>query len=197
MGPASTSKDLLSLEKKTPTTSSLESTLLVCKKDILSQTPKPTTSPGPGKLVTSAVPKSQFLGKVKDFLPVMADANARLQHDAKEKSCMDYNIEELTGNESEYIEMDLVLGVADLHTPEAVAAAEAAMAGSQPVIPLAADCSGSDLEGSDDEDNNNGDDANAHLKACSSNKLEITTSDKDAGLNNDRGKKRKKIVELI
>ncbi|PIA44264.1 hypothetical protein AQUCO_01700099v1 [Aquilegia coerulea] len=194
MAPSSTNKDLLKLEKETATTSSLESTLLVCKKDLLSKTPKSTTSSE--KLVTSAVPKSQFLGKVKDFLGVMAEANARLQHDAKEKSCMDYNIEELTGNESEYIEMDLVLGVADLHTPEAVAAAEAAMAGSQPVIPLAADCSGSDSEGSDDDGNNNVVDANAHFKACSSNKLGNTTSDKNVGSNNSQGKKRKKIVEL-
>ncbi|KAF7150333.1 hypothetical protein RHSIM_Rhsim02G0173400 [Rhododendron simsii] len=39
----------------------------------------------------------------------------------------DYDIEALTGNESEYIEMDLMLGIADLHTPEALAAAESAI----------------------------------------------------------------------
>ncbi|KAK3001973.1 hypothetical protein RJ639_022282 [Escallonia herrerae] len=70
------------------------------------------------------------MGKVKDFLGIMAEANKRLQLDARDKS-EDYDIEALTGNESEYIEMDLMLGVADLHTPEAVAAAESALAGYQ------------------------------------------------------------------
>ncbi|OVA14563.1 Protein of unknown function DUF4598 [Macleaya cordata] len=135
MGPATTSKDLLSLEQKNSTSSSLESTLLVCpKKESPSQNLKASTCGE--KLVTTSVPKSQVLGKLKDFLGVMAEANKRLQHDAKESSSKDYDIEALTGNENEYIEMDLVLGVADLNTPEAVAAAESAMAGSQQILIL-------------------------------------------------------------
>ncbi|KAF5199719.1 hypothetical protein FRX31_010694 [Thalictrum thalictroides] len=120
----------------------------------------------------------------------MAEANARLQHDAK----TDYNFEELTGNESEYIEMDLVLGVADLHTPEAVAAAESAMAGSQSVTHVAADICGSDFE-SDDDDNSV--DANTHFKPCSSDNFSKAKYDMDVGLTNGQGKKSKKIVELL
>ncbi|MCI30939.1 hypothetical protein A2U01_0052150, partial [Trifolium medium] len=44
------------------------------------------------------------LGKVKDFLGVMSEANKRLENDAKDHP-EEYDIEELTGNESEVIEM--------------------------------------------------------------------------------------------
>ncbi|KAJ0018426.1 hypothetical protein Pint_11333 [Pistacia integerrima] len=70
-----------------------------------------------------------FLGKVKDFLGVISEANKRLQLDAK----------------------DLMLGIADLHTPKAVTAAESAVAGNQPVISLAASNSGTNSEDSDDD----------------------------------------------
>ncbi|OMO74304.1 hypothetical protein COLO4_26627 [Corchorus olitorius] len=122
----STSKDLLRFEHNTSSTSPLESALLVCnKKDSSSEchkfdpAKKPTITP---------VPRSQVLGKVKDFLGIMAEANKRLELDAKNNS-QAYDIEMLNGNESEVIEMDLMLGVTDLHTPEALAAAESAIAG--------------------------------------------------------------------
>uniref|UniRef100_A0A803LRZ4 Uncharacterized protein n=1 Tax=Chenopodium quinoa TaxID=63459 RepID=A0A803LRZ4_CHEQI len=72
------------------------------------------------------------LGKVKDFLGLISEANKTLQLNAKDKP-EEFDIEVLHGNESEYIEMELMLGVADLQTPEAMEAAEAAMAGNQPV----------------------------------------------------------------
>ncbi|KAF9601500.1 hypothetical protein IFM89_020267 [Coptis chinensis] len=196
MEPATTiSKDLLDIEKKNTTSSSLESSLLVCKKDSLPQNPKPQTCSG--KLVTTSVAESQVLGKVKDFLGVMAEANARLQHDAKEKSCMEYDIEALTGNETEYIEMDLALGVADLHTPEAVAAAEFAMAGSHSVIALPTTCcSGSENETSDDDINNNNV-GEANSTSCSLNKPKKSMSEKDAVVSNGQLKKRQKIIELL
>ncbi|GER33554.1 ATP-dependent RNA helicase dbp9 [Striga asiatica] len=111
------SKDLLKLEAKTSavsSTSCLESKLFVCKKDSSfspSEAPlhKPTMFP---------VPKSQVLGKVQDFLSVLSESNKKLMHDAKDNP-ENYDIEMLNGKESEYIEMDLMLGVADLHTPEA------------------------------------------------------------------------------
>ncbi|XP_075675380.1 uncharacterized protein LOC142644688 isoform X2 [Castanea sativa] len=89
-----TSKDLLHLEHKNPSTSPLESTLLVCRKDIalLPQKAIPDGNP-----ITAPVPKSQVLGKIKDFLGVISEANERLQHDAKENS-ESYDIELLTGN---------------------------------------------------------------------------------------------------
>ncbi|XP_038683483.1 uncharacterized protein LOC119983823 isoform X2 [Tripterygium wilfordii] len=119
-----TSKDLLALEhKNSSATSSIESALLVCKKDTSAQDKQPELEKKP---VTASLPQSQVLGKVKDFLGVISGANRMLELNAQDKS-MDYDIEALTGNESEIIEMDLMLGVADLHTPDAVAAAESAI----------------------------------------------------------------------
>lgn len=52
-----------------------------------------------------------------------------------------------------------MLGIADLHTPGAVSAAESAIAGNQPIISLAASSSGTNSEDSseDDDDNDNSD----------------------------------------
>ncbi|KAF5783527.1 hypothetical protein HanXRQr2_Chr11g0508971 [Helianthus annuus] len=90
------------------------------------------------------------MGKLKDFLGVMAESNKKLQQEAMNSKNLD--IEALTGDESEYIEMDLMLGVADLNTPEAVAAAESAIVGSQPIISLDASSSESESEDSSDDD---------------------------------------------
>ncbi|KAL5697247.1 branched-chain-amino-acid transaminase [Ranunculus cassubicifolius] len=185
MEPATSSKALLSIEKSN--NSSLESTLLICKKESTLNSSKPS-----GKLVTNSVPKSQVLGKLKDFLGVIAEANTRLQHDATEKSSADYDIEVLTGNESEYIEMDLLLGVADLQTPEAVAAAESAMAGSLSAAAL--DAANFCTESSSDDDDD--DDEDSDDKACSSEICNNTISNNDISLNNGRMKKRQKIIEL-
>ncbi|XP_010276365.1 PREDICTED: uncharacterized protein LOC104611132 [Nelumbo nucifera] len=190
MGP--NSKDLLELEQNK--SSSLEATLLVCKKNSLSKFNKPHTSE---KLVTAPVPKSQMFGKVKDFLGVMAEANRRLQLDVQEKSCTNYDIEVLTGNEPQYIEMDLMLGVADLQTPEAVAAAECAMAGgSQSICNLAASSSESE-SGSDDssdpstDGNHNDDEDNIYSSNSQNPNLDGADS-----LGSDQPKKRPKIIEL-
>ncbi|GFY92914.1 hypothetical protein Acr_08g0013100 [Actinidia rufa] len=107
------------------------------------------------------------LGKARDFLGVISEANKRLQNDAKASilksvpmfsidNAKEYDIEALTGHESEYIEMDLMLGVADLYTPEVVAVAESAIAGRQPVISLADSSSGT---GSEDSSDDSGDDS--------------------------------------
>ncbi|GLT85867.1 hypothetical protein SLE2022_040400 [Rubroshorea leprosula] len=169
-----TSKDLLRFEYKNSSTSAIESALLVCnKKDSFSETHKPDPDK---KLVTAPIPKSQVLGKVKDFLGVISEANKRLELDAKDNA-QAYDIEVFTGNESNVIEMDLMLGVADLNTPEAVAAAESAIAGNQPVIPLAASSSEaeSDDGGSDsDYDENNEDNGNDDNQAYSPMKLETS-----------------------
>uniref|UniRef100_A0A803NUJ5 Uncharacterized protein n=1 Tax=Cannabis sativa TaxID=3483 RepID=A0A803NUJ5_CANSA len=123
-----TSKELLHLEEENSSIDvPIKSTLLICKKaQLTSQFNK--TNP-PGKPITAPLPPSQVLGKVKDFLGVLSEANKKLQD-----NIANYDIEVLSGNESQIIEMDLMLGVADLHTPEAVAAAESAIAaGRQPV----------------------------------------------------------------
>ncbi|KAL5679144.1 hypothetical protein ACJX0J_005529, partial [Zea mays] len=54
---------------------------------------------------TDPLPKSQVIGKVKDFLGEIARANQKLQLDAQNKPPVEYDIEALTGNEEEYIEM--------------------------------------------------------------------------------------------
>ncbi|KAK3161296.1 hypothetical protein QOZ80_1BG0075320 [Eleusine coracana subsp. coracana] len=111
--------------------------------------------PGPP---TDPLPKSQVLGKVMDFLGEIAKANQKLQHDAQNKPPEVYDIEALTGNEKEYIEMDLLLGVADLHSEQAVEAAEATMNGLPP-SGKSFICSSSDSE--DDSDEDGGDQPNA------------------------------------
>ncbi|KAG6528500.1 uncharacterized protein LOC122039832 [Zingiber officinale] len=100
----------------------------------------------------AAAPRSQVMDKVKDFLGVIAKANDKLELDVRERSRADYDVEVLSGNEKTYIEMDLLLGVADLHDDEAVAAAEAAMSGATPPsLPAASDASSDTGDGSSDE----------------------------------------------
>ncbi|XP_010415853.1 PREDICTED: uncharacterized protein C12orf45 homolog [Camelina sativa] len=126
-------KDLLKLELQNPSssTSAMDSALLICteKKKKNKKKQREEAAP-PSKPPTIApVAKSQFLDKVKGFLGVMAEANKKLEQEAAEGNSEAFDIEALTGNESQVIEMDLMLGVADLNTPEAVSAAEAAVSG--------------------------------------------------------------------
>ncbi|KAI3997800.1 hypothetical protein MKX01_007687 [Papaver californicum] len=182
-----TNKDLLNLELKNPTSSSLDSTLLVCpNKDL-----PPQKSASGEKLVTSSIPESEVLGKVRDFLGVMT--NKRLQTDAEENSGKDYDIEALTGKEKEYIEMDLILGVADLHTPEAVAAAESAMVSSgssQQVLDLAGTRSGSDTESSEDDSEDDDEE-------MTENGVQDSKSQKTGSSRSGKRKKRPNIIELL
>ncbi|CAL9186548.1 unnamed protein product [Musa hybrid cultivar] len=105
------------------------------------------------KPLTAAVPRSRFLEKVKDFLGVMAEANEKLEHEVQSSSRQDHDVEVLSGNEKEYIEMDLLLGVADLRTAEAVAAAEATMCGFRPsATSSSSSSSSSDTDDDSDED---------------------------------------------
>ncbi|XP_030523664.1 uncharacterized protein LOC115736224 [Rhodamnia argentea] len=150
-----TSQELLKLENESFSSSLKESTLFICKeKDSVSKRKRP---PPNGKPLTSSVPSSQVLGKVRDFLGVMSEANKKLQVEVKDNPER-YDIEVLNGNESEIIEMDLMLGVADLHTPEAVAAAESAVASHHPLNPLAASIGEMDSEDSTNDDDDDSDD---------------------------------------
>lgn len=199
------SKELLRLEHKNTPFSPLETTLLVCDNNKESNT-QTKRLPIDGTPFTAPLPPSQLLGKVKDFLGVMSEANKRLEHDAKDHP-EKYDFEELTGNESEVIEMDLMLGVADLNTPEAVAAAESAISNSQPVISLAADDSETDSEEESSTDDDGGeidgnlddcDNGNDGKKPMSIDQKPTSGKDniprKQKG--NRRSKKRPAIVEL-
>ncbi|KAK7390996.1 hypothetical protein VNO78_19267 [Psophocarpus tetragonolobus] len=197
---AERSKELLQFEHKGLPFSSLESAVLVCdsKRESNTQTKR---LPPRGMPVIAPPPPSQLLGKVKDFLGVMSEANKRLELDAKDHP-KNYDIEELTGNESEVIEMNLMLGVADLHTPEAVAAAESAIATCQPVMPLAADGSETYSEDSSTEDDSGDDDIESSDNENSREKpshAQISISSKDnihEKQKNGNSKKRPRIVEL-
>lgn len=154
----STSNALLDLEAESKSSfSSLESKLLFCNggSDLQSRISK--LNPTVKKPEFSSTSQSQVLDKVKNFLGLLSEANKKLEVDAKENP-KKYGIEELTGEDSEYIEMNLMLGVAELYSSEAVAAAESAIARQQPVIPLASSSSatesrdGSDVDDSSDED---------------------------------------------
>ncbi|KAI8537669.1 hypothetical protein RHMOL_Rhmol09G0042000 [Rhododendron molle] len=80
---ADSNKDLLNLENKNSSSSTIESKLLVCKKNEFCQTQNPKPKTPDGMPFTSSVPKSQVLGKAKDFLGVFSEANRRLLDDAK------------------------------------------------------------------------------------------------------------------
>ncbi|CAE5963785.1 unnamed protein product [Arabidopsis arenosa] len=139
-------KDLLKLELKNPSSSSaMDSALLMCTEK---NKKKKSEAPPPSKPTIAPVPKSQLLGKLKGFLGVMAEANKKSEANPEA-----YNIEALTGNESEVIEMDLMLGVADLNTPEAVSAAEAAIAGIGPAAESGDSSSDESDSDSDGEEN--------------------------------------------
>ncbi|EOA34854.1 hypothetical protein CARUB_v10022435mg [Capsella rubella] len=157
MGGKENCKDLLKLELENPSSSSaLDSALLVCteKKKKKKKEKKQREAP-PSKPPTIApVPKSQFLDKVKGFLGVMAEANKKLEQDAAEGNSEAFDIEALTGNESQVIEMDLMLGIADLNTPEAVNAAEAAISGIGPAT-RSGDSSSHDESDSDSDGEEN------------------------------------------
>ncbi|KAJ4954871.1 hypothetical protein NE237_011654 [Protea cynaroides] len=117
-----------------------------------------------------------------------------------DKSQNNLDIEVLTGNETEYIEMDLMLGVAELHTPEAVAAVESAMVGSQQACMLAASSTGSYSTSSDDEsdsdsDNADDDDDNGN-ESCLSDKTHKPKVDPDHSLDSNQPKHQRKIIEL-
>ncbi|XP_028555983.1 uncharacterized protein LOC110107562 [Dendrobium catenatum] len=107
------------------------------------------------------LPKSQALGKVKEFLKVMAKANRDLELRAQVNPSSNYDVEVLNDDEKEYIEMDLLLGVADLHSDEAVTAAEASMSGFQPAIASASSYSSDSEDSYLDSDDNGGENYNS------------------------------------
>ena len=151
MGRKGTSKDLLELEHKNPSSSSssaIDSALLISKKQ------KKEAPPPPSKPTIAPVPKSEFLDKLKGFLGVMAEANKKLEQEAEEGNSEAFDLEALTGDESQVIEMDLMLGVADLKTPEALKAAEAAIA----VKGLANGSSDDESDSNDDESDSDDED---------------------------------------
>ncbi|CAN1746418.1 hypothetical protein LINPERHAP1_LOCUS2780 [Linum perenne] len=156
------SKDLLKLEKEN--SEDFESSLLVCGKNSSASQSKGGGSASSGeKLVTAPIPQSQVLGKVRDFLGAFSEANRQLEKDAKDNSNK-YDIEALTGNESEVIEMDLMLGVAELRNQQALAAAEAALAGAQPLARLdgggSSESDSEDDSSDDEEDESDGENGN-------------------------------------
>ncbi|QHO32636.1 uncharacterized protein DS421_8g251520 [Arachis hypogaea] len=191
---AERSKELLHLEHKATPLSSLESTLLVCngKREQCTQA---KILPPNGTPLTSPIPKSQLLGKVKDFLGVMSEANKRLELDAKDHP-ESYNIEELTGNESKVIEMDLMLGVADLNTPEAVAAAESAISSCQPAISLAADGKDTDTDSDESSAEDDNEDDGIRSGDAGNDGRKPSSLDDEKRKGNHNSKKRARIVEL-
>ncbi|KAF8676017.1 hypothetical protein HU200_047520 [Digitaria exilis] len=158
------SKELLDLPSEPrPPSSFIES--LLTGRDQQQQQDDKVGKRKPGQ-PTDPLPKSQVLGKVKDFLGEIAKANQKLQLDTQNKLPEEYDIEALTGNEKEYIEMDLLLGVADLHSDQAVDAAEATMNGFQP-SGMSFGCSSSDSEeDSDDSDEDGGGDIMSDKGKC-------------------------------
>ncbi|XP_020586817.1 uncharacterized protein C12orf45 isoform X1 [Phalaenopsis equestris] len=137
---------------------SLLDDLLLCRKDppplpehkhqnYVKQKERPLISP---------LPKSQVIGKVEEFLEVMAKANQDLELRAQENPSSNYDIEVLNDDEDKFIQLDLLLGVADLRSDEAVSAAETSMCGFRPSI------------SSTSADSSDGDDSDADENSSSS-----------------------------
>ncbi|KAL3339455.1 hypothetical protein AABB24_028188 [Solanum stoloniferum] len=193
----SNSKDLLHLETEGL---SLKSKLLFCTSDGGSQSLNLKPDLPDKKPEISSVPKSQVLTKVKDFLGVFLENNRKVELEAK-KNPEKYDIEALTGEESEYIEMDLMLGVAELHTQDAVSAAEPAIASYQPVIDLDTNDT-TDSEDSSDEDDiedsstNRSDDDDGGSSLGKESKLTEKGSPKKALKRKRQSVNRANIVEL-
>ncbi|CAM6081507.1 unnamed protein product [Calypogeia fissa] len=180
-------KDLLQLESRSTV---LEQRLRVCTngEDVAKREPP---------LIT-ATPQSSVLGRIKSFLPAMDQANRKLFSDIKERGTEEFNIESISDPEARYVEMDLALGVADLNTPEALAAAELAANGQVLKVDDSAvssdDSSDSDT---DEEDKIGKNDMNSLLdvKRTKENR-QVSGSDHEDCQNDESQTKRKKI-ELL
>ncbi|KAL3680589.1 hypothetical protein R1sor_023545 [Riccia sorocarpa] len=141
------------------------------------------------------VPESSVLGRIRSFLPTLDEANRKLFSDIKVDGAERFNIENVTSTDERYVEMDLALGVADLHTPEAVAAAELASNGQ--VIQL--DRTSNGVESSSDSDS---DEEESHRKSDMHTVLELIRSQQEQSDQVDNGSKgktdlkRKKIEQL-
>ncbi|KAL1352291.1 uncharacterized protein [Arachis hypogaea] len=107
-----------------------------------------------------------------------------------------YNIEELTGNESKVIEMDLMLGVADLNTPEAVAAAESAISSCQPAISLAANGKDTDTDSDESSAEDDNEDDGIRSGDAGNDGRKPSSLDDEKRKGNHNSKKRARIVEL-
>lgn len=172
-----TCKDLLELEDKIPSSSSssaIDSVFSLTKEKKKKKKKREMEEEAPSKPTIAPVPKSQFLDKLKGFLGVMAESNKKLEQEAAEGNSEAFDIEALTGIETQVVEMDLMLGVADLNTPEAVRAAEAAIAGNG----RAAESDDSSSDESDDDDDDD------------------EEEEKKSSLGEEGSRKRAKIIEL-
>ncbi|KAL2929341.1 Uncharacterized protein RDABS01_034752 [Bienertia sinuspersici] len=186
-----TSKELLQLEHKDLSSSFNESALLVCGKN------KKSLEEGTkleGKPFNAPLPKSQVLGKVRDFLGVISEANKTLELKAKENPEA-FDIEALNGTESNCIEMDLMLGVADLHTQEAMEAAEAAVAGNQRIVDLPHSRESESSSDDDEDDSNDDEEEKAGSSTGKSEKMQVDDSLPQQSESRTKSK-RPKIIEL-
>ncbi|KAL2621471.1 hypothetical protein R1flu_001676 [Riccia fluitans] len=144
------------------------------------------------------VPESSVLGRIKSFLPTLDEANRKLFSDIKTNGAEQFNIESVTNADERYVEMDLALGVADLHTPEAVAAAELASNGQVIHMGKMSNCfdssSGSD---SDDEESHGESDMQTVLELMRTHeRAEEQPAEVQNGSEGKGDLKRKKIEQL-
>jgi len=140
--PSDRNRDLLQLERGT---NPLEERLCVI----------PPSSDAKPRMPTTSVPESSVLGRLKAFLPMMDEANRKLFSGIEENGREQFDIEVVDEDEDKpHIEMDLALGIADLNTPEALAAAERAAAGQgqnpTQVADVSDDSSDDDMEPDDE-----------------------------------------------
>ncbi|KAK8622726.1 hypothetical protein V6N13_117630 [Hibiscus sabdariffa] len=104
-----------------------------------------------------------------------------------------YDIEVLNGNDSKVIEMELMLGVADLHTPKALAAVESAIGGNQPVTTVSGGDSSSGTESDDSSDGSDDtEESDDDNETSCPRELEKSKTGKDNAVGEAAGKSRSK-----
>ncbi|KAJ3679902.1 hypothetical protein LUZ60_016180 [Juncus effusus] len=170
-----------------PSKPSILETLMMCKEQ------KDVTKRELNKLFpVTSLPKSQVLGKIQNFLGEIAKANEKLELEVKEKPREEFDLEALTGNEKEYIEMDLLLGVADLNSEEAVARAEANVSNYQPIMSSNSSDSSSSEESEDEDEENEKYTVNS--EDCV---LKQAQEEKDESVQEEKPKKKQKKIVVL
>lgn len=108
----------------------------------------------------SRLTRTAVLSRLSAFVPRLAEANQTLAAQMQHRPAHEFDVEHVAageeGEEGAHVAMDLACGVLELHTEEAAAAAEAALAGGGLAAGLveadSSDESESESESDDEED---------------------------------------------
>jgi len=117
------------------------------------------------------MPPSELMSRVRDFLPQMEAANAKLALEMQSQPADKFDVEVLGERDAQHVEMDIACGVLDLKDDAALEAAEAAIAGVRH----------SQLDSSSVEDSSSDDDSDAE-QIAGKNQLKPSSANKSHGI---------------